>query len=235
MLNTPRTILTQLLPTNRVNSTKPRQKPKRPTGTESPGEHRDTGATTSIAQTAPEGWEEPLELGPCPHTAPGREVSPPHLVTVEQHHWFSPLKPGHLPAPSVRKPLSPKKGLSFSERSKIKREHASQVLRPQPQTASALSLHILQQHKAPAHALWEGPGLSLLPQDLSPRVLGRRIDPRRTARTGRANSASSPETRPGRSSKHSRSQLGIEERGSPRPESFLIKASKSDKCCQKGS
>lgn len=112
MLNTPRTIRTQLLPTNRVNSTKPCQKSKHATGTASPGEHRDTGATTSIAQRAPGGWEEPLELGPCTHTAPGKEVSPPHLVTVEQHHWFSPLKPGHLPAPSVRKPLS-SKGAQF--------------------------------------------------------------------------------------------------------------------------
>lgn len=112
MLNTPRTILTRLLPTKRVNSTKPCQKSKCPTGTDSPGEHRNTGVTTSIAQTALEGWEEPLELGPCTHTAPGKEVSPPHLVTVEQHHWFSPPKAGHLPAPSMRKPLF-SKGAEF--------------------------------------------------------------------------------------------------------------------------
>lgn len=79
MLNAPKTILIQLLPTNRVNSTKPHQKSKCPTGTDSPGEHRDTSATTSIAHTAPEGWEEQLELGPCTHTAPRKEVSPPTL------------------------------------------------------------------------------------------------------------------------------------------------------------
>lgn len=164
MLNTPRTILTQLLPTNRVNSTKPCQKSKCPTGTDSPGEHRNTGVTTSIAQTALEGWEEPLELGPCTHTAPGKEVSPPHLVTVEQHHWFSPPKAGHLPAPSMRKPLFSKGAEFLQEEQNKMGTHFPTALLAAPNHLCAVPTHPPATTKAPAHPPWERPGLSLLPQ-----------------------------------------------------------------------
>lgn len=67
-----------------------------------------------------------------PHST-WEKASPPRLVTAEQHRWLSPLKPGHVPAPPVRKPLSPPpKGVSFSERSRIKWESASQLLCSQP-------------------------------------------------------------------------------------------------------
>lgn len=67
-----------------------------------------------------------------PHST-WEKASPPCLVTAEQHRWLSPLKPGHVPAPPARKPLAPPpKGVSLSERSRIKWESASQLLCSQP-------------------------------------------------------------------------------------------------------
>lgn len=75
---------------------------------------------------------------PCPHSA-WDEASPRCLVTAEWHRRLSPPKPGHPPASPVRKPLSPPpKGMSFSKRSRIKWEFASQALCSQPPFLSRL-------------------------------------------------------------------------------------------------